>query len=82
MRKITLVLLISLALSASRVSVHDPSITLDKGTYYVFGSHIATAKSTDLINWQKISGDYESPTGNVIYGNLQKNCRRSDQRRT
>ena len=77
MRKITLVLLISLALSASRVSVHDPSITLDKGTYYVFGSHIATAKSTDLINWQKISGDYESPTGNVIYRNLQKNLAKS-----
>lgn len=37
------------------VSVHDPSIiseTVDgKTTYYVFGSHLAFAKSTDLVNW-------------------------------
>ena len=34
------------------VSVHDPSIIQDKdGTYYIFGSHMAWAKSTDLCNW-------------------------------
>ncbi len=39
--------------SYRRVSVHDPSIVKDHatGTYYVFGSHMAWAKSTDLINW-------------------------------
>ena len=26
-----------------RVSVHDPSIIKDNGTYYVFGSHIEAA---------------------------------------
>ena len=37
----------------NRVSVHDPSIIKDTktGTYYIFGSHMAWAKSTDLINW-------------------------------
>lgn len=38
------------------VSVHDPSIYKSKdGTYYVTGSHIASAKSNDLINWETIS---------------------------
>lgn len=38
------------------VSVHDPSIYKSKdGTYYVTGSHIASAKSNDLINWTTIS---------------------------
>ena len=77
MKNIILALLIGLTLSASRVSVHDPSIVLDKGTYYVFGSHIATAKSQDLINWRQVSRDYENPGGNVIYGNLQKNLGKS-----
>ena len=77
MKNIILVLLIGLAFSAVRVSVHDPSIVLDKGTYYIFGSHIATAKSQDLINWQIMSRDYENPGGNVIYGNLQKNLGKS-----
>lgn len=38
------------------VSVHDPSIYKSKdGTYYITGSHIASAKSSDLINWHTIS---------------------------
>ena len=77
MKNTILVLLIGLVFSASRVSVHDPSIVFDKGTYYVFGSHIATAKSKDLINWQIMSRDYENPGGNVIYGNLQRNLGKS-----
>lgn len=35
------------------VTVHDPSIVRDKetGMYYIFGSHMAWAKSKDMINW-------------------------------
>ena len=49
--------------SVNRVSVHDPSIISDgKGTYYIFGSHMAWAKSTDLKNWtpfrNNINSDY------------------------
>lgn len=36
-------------------SVHDPSIVSDNGTYYIFGSHLAVAKTTDLMNWSMIS---------------------------
>ena len=46
--------------NVKRVTVHDPSIVKDQatGTYYVFGSHMATAKSDDLVNWTQIAKDY------------------------
>lgn len=37
------------------VSVHDPSIINDNGTYYIVGSHLAFAKSDDLINWKQLA---------------------------
>ena len=44
------------------ITVHDPSVIRDSdGTYYVFGSQIATAKSTDLINWEYVAKEYEMP---------------------
>lgn len=39
----------------SEASVHDPSVIKTGGTYYVFGSHLAAAKSTDLMNWTKVA---------------------------
>lgn len=33
------------------VSVHDPSVIKDNDTYYIFGSHMESAKSADLRNW-------------------------------
>jgi arabinan endo-1,5-alpha-L-arabinosidase len=56
----------------TRVSVHDPSIIQDGETYYVFGSHIDAAKSTDLINWETFTNGYKTP-GNVEFGDLSKN---------
>lgn len=52
----------------SRVSVHDPSIFKDKDTYYVFGSHMATGSSKDLMNWTQVSRDYQNITNNSVYG--------------
>ncbi len=38
------------------VSVHDPTLfRAEDGTYYLTGSHIASAKSEDLINWETVS---------------------------
>lgn len=38
--------------AGTRVGVHDPSvIKLDDGSYYIIGSHLAAARSTDLVNW-------------------------------
>ena len=39
----------------TNVSVHDPSVIKVDDTYYVFGSHLASAKSTDLMNWTQLS---------------------------
>lgn len=65
----------------SRVSVHDPSIIKEPetGMYYAFGSHLATAKSEDLVNWEQICSDYENVEENKIYGNLQENFAESFQ---
>ncbi|MEH7484952.1 arabinanase, partial [Neobacillus drentensis] len=54
------------------VSVHDPSIVKDGDTFYVFGSHIEAAKSTDLIHWQTFTNGYTTPN-NALYGDLSKN---------
>lgn len=59
----------------SRTSVHDPSIIKDEenGLYYIFGSHLATATSEDLVNWTSISKDYADVVHNPIYGYLNEN---------
>ncbi|MFP7231524.1 arabinan endo-1,5-alpha-L-arabinosidase AbnB [Bacillus subtilis] len=37
------------------VSVHDPSIIETNGTFYVFGSHLASAKTNDLMQWKQLT---------------------------
>jgi arabinan endo-1,5-alpha-L-arabinosidase len=54
------------------VSVHDPSIIKAGDTYYVFGSHIEAAKSTDLMSWTRFTNGYTTP-GNTLYGDLSAN---------
>ena len=58
-----------LCLSASaydlkRVSVHDPSIVWDPltQTYYIFGSHRAAAKTTDLMSWTTVDNFVSTTT--------------------
>ncbi|MEO2267516.1 LamG-like jellyroll fold domain-containing protein [Pseudoalteromonas sp. YIC-656] len=54
--------------SFSDVTVHDPSVMRDaEGTYYIYGSHLAAAKSTDLLNWELIASDVtdENPLFNT-----------------
>jgi arabinan endo-1,5-alpha-L-arabinosidase len=41
------------------IGVHDPSVVKANGSYYIFGSHLAAAKSDDLVNWQYV-GDIPS----------------------
>jgi arabinan endo-1,5-alpha-L-arabinosidase len=40
--------------SFRNVSVHDPSIIETNGSFYIFGSHLAGAKTKDLMNWELI----------------------------
>ena len=49
-------------------SVHDPSIIKDNGTYYIFGSHMESAKSADLRNWTSFSSGVNAE--NKLFDNL------------
>ena len=49
-------------------SVHDPSVIKTNGTYYVIGSHLAFAKTNDLIQWEQINSSVR--TGNPLIPNL------------
>ena len=67
--------------SISRVSVHDPSIFVeidenDEVTYYLFGTHITSAKSDNLVDWKVFTNGYRK-TDNTHYGDLSANLHES-----
>ncbi|AIQ68633.1 glycoside hydrolase family 43 protein [Paenibacillus graminis] len=77
MKKRTFISLVSLSLITacsgktpefSNVSVHDPSVIKVDETYYVFGSHLASAKSKDLMSWTQLSSGVDD--GNVLIPNV------------
>ena len=66
-----LAVLFSVSASAyelKRVSVHDPSVVLDPSTntYYIFGSHRAVAKTTDLMSWTYVNKGKETGTTDLV----------------
>ena len=52
----------AVAYTLRRVSVHDPSIVWEpvSQTYYIFGSHRAAAKTTDLMNWTSFTAPWQN----------------------
>ncbi len=52
----------------SNVSVHDPSVIRVGGDYYVFGSHLAAARTTDLMNWTLVADGVTN--ANPLYTNV------------
>lgn len=52
------------AYELKRVNVHDPSIVWDpsSSTYYIFGSHRAAAKTTDLMSWTAFTAPWKTAT--------------------
>lgn len=54
--------------SSAGIAVHDPSILEADGTYYIYGSHMTCAKSTDLLNWEKVADGYNKT--NPVYGQI------------
>ena len=47
----------------TRVSVHDPSIVkLKDGSYFIIGSHLGAARSSDLMNWTSAANSYLGST--------------------
>ena len=53
--------------ATTRISVHDPSVFYDSsnGKYYIYGSHMAQASSTDLRNWS--AEGTQGYTNNTVY---------------
>ena len=51
------------------VSVHDPSVIKTKDRFYVIGSHMAFAKSEDLIKWEQLS---KNVTTTNLFDDIQK----------
>lgn len=50
-------------------AVHDPDIFLDKnGDYYLFGTHMTSAKSNDLRNWEMLN--FGVRPENTLFENL------------
>jgi arabinan endo-1,5-alpha-L-arabinosidase len=56
----------AMAYTLKRVSVHDPSIVWEpvSQTYYIFGSHRAAAKTTDMRNWTAFTAPWTTATSN------------------
>ena len=54
----------AMAYTLKRVSVHDPSIVWEpvSQTYYIFGSHRAAAKTTDLMSWTAFQAPWATAT--------------------
>ena len=59
---------------SSGVSVHDPSILRVGDTYYIYGSHMASASATDLMHWTKMSDGYgaQNPIFGAIYNKAKE----------
>ncbi|MCR5502510.1 MAG: glycoside hydrolase family 43 protein [Lachnospiraceae bacterium] len=55
-------------ISSPGVAVHDPSILKAGGNYYIFGSHMTAAKSSDLFGWEMIADNYMKT--NPVYGQI------------
>ena len=54
----------AVAYTLNRVGVHDPSIVWEpvSQTYYIFGSHRASAKTTDMMNWTAFTAPWATAT--------------------
>ncbi|MBO5354161.1 MAG: family 43 glycosylhydrolase [Lachnospiraceae bacterium] len=65
----------------ARVAVHDPSIFREedengKVTYYIYGTHITSAKSDNLVDWTIFTNGYQKKN-NTLYGDLSENLKES-----
>lgn len=56
---------------AAGASVHDPSVIKVEDSYYIFGSHMEGAVTTDLRHWDSIANGYS--INNPLYDNLMTN---------
>lgn len=60
--------------SFTNTAVHDPSIIVTNEQYYVFGSHLAAAKSSDMQNWTRFADGVtaQNPLFNDVTADLSE----------
>ena len=56
------------SITFAEAGVHDPSVIKTGDTWYVFGSHLAAAKTTDLMNWTKVADGVNN--SNPLFANV------------
>lgn len=54
------------SLRTARVSVHDPSVVKASGSYYIFGSHMANAVTSDLTSWKTFTTNINNDYANIF----------------
>ena len=54
------------ALWTARTSVHDPSVVKADGKYYIFGSHLSNAVSSDLASWSNFTTNINSNYSDIF----------------
>lgn len=54
------------ALSTTRASVHDPSIVKGNGKYYIFGTHMVNAESSNLASWSNMTTNVNNNYASVF----------------
>ena len=52
--------------SFTNVTVHDPSVVRVGSEFYVFGSHLASARTSDWQRWTQITTDTTADGGNAL----------------
>jgi len=51
----------------TNVTVHDPSIMQDGENFFIYGSHLASARTADLMSWTQLSSS--AAAGNLLVPN-------------
>ena len=80
---LTVAAAISIASGATRfaipaftdVTVHDPSVVRSGANFYVFGSHLASARTSDGLRWTQITTDTDASQGNLLVPDPQTEFR-------
>ena len=63
----------------ARVGVHDPSVVkLDDGSYYIIGSHLAAARSNDLMNWTFTANSDRGTTNTTYFKDIYTDLAKSN----
>lgn len=66
-----------LDITYKRVSVHDPSVIKVDDTYYIFGTHMGWAKSTDLYKWTTFTTNINA-SPNALFGEIWEEWAKTD----